>query len=337
MTAELTASTKEAISFLRSWHPNDTWVLSAIHPELGFIKTRGFDPHEYREAAKWVADWQGKRNLHFHVNPDIRAASDATTKSRKEHVMAAVSVHVDVDHGDHVLARLEFEYPDSIPGPPTAIIASGGGWQAFWRLRTPVAIQGDVAARAAVERANSGVSRVLGGDKCFTVDHLMRLPGTINLPNPKKRAAGRVPVVARLWGYWPERVYDLEDFPVGDADRSGERHAYEIEEYAAEPTTLNELNRDGVPQRLRLLIKRGRLKDETASDRSAHVCSVVVGLTRRGVPREQILDILLNPEYGISESILEKPDPDAEARRQIARIAAMLKQDDDFPDDLEDM
>ena len=40
----------------------------------------------------------------------------------------------------------------------------------------------------------------------------MRLPGTVNIPNAKKRKAGRVPVTAEGVVWEPDRVYPIEVF-----------------------------------------------------------------------------------------------------------------------------
>ena len=47
-----------------------------------------------------------------------------------------------------------------------------------------------------VERINRQLAADLGGDNCHNIDRIMRLPGTINVPNAKKRKAGRVPTLA---------------------------------------------------------------------------------------------------------------------------------------------
>ena len=97
-------------------------------------------------------------------------------------------MHVDVDiYDEATLAALRAFSPK-----PTVIVFSGGGYQALWRLSEPS------TDFERVEQTNIWLAEKLGGDNCHNIDRLLRLPGTINLPNAKKRAAGRVPVVARV-------------------------------------------------------------------------------------------------------------------------------------------
>ena len=42
-----------------------------------------------------------------------------------------------------------------------------------------------------VEAENRAIDAALGGDATFNIDRLLRLPGTLNFPNRKKRAKGR--------------------------------------------------------------------------------------------------------------------------------------------------
>jgi hypothetical protein len=46
------------------------------------------------------------------------------------------------------------------------------------------------------EELNLRIANALGGDKTHNVDRIMRIPGTINMPNKKKREAGRAPALA---------------------------------------------------------------------------------------------------------------------------------------------
>ena len=65
-----------------------------------------------------------------------------------------------------------------------------------------------------VELRNAKLAQDLGGDNCHNIDRIMRVPGTINVPNAKKRSQGRVEALA----YVVERhgnfdlLYDAHDF-----------------------------------------------------------------------------------------------------------------------------
>ena len=87
-----------------------------------------------------------------------------------------------------------------MPSWATVIIDSGGGYQAFWRLREPVVLTPNNVVE--LEGYNKRLAAALGGDDCHNLDRIMRLPGTINLPDAKKRERGRVPALARVvrWG-----------------------------------------------------------------------------------------------------------------------------------------
>src|SRR3546814_8532594 len=58
----------------------------------------------------------------------------------------------------------------------------------------------------------------LDADKAtINVDRLLRLPGTINIPNKKKRERGRQPLAASIMEL-SDRVFTLADFRSVDAD-----------------------------------------------------------------------------------------------------------------------
>jgi hypothetical protein len=47
---------------------------------------------------------------------------------------------------------------------PTKIIDSGGGFQAFWKLKEPVPINGEKALAKDAKLYNKGIEALLGGD-----------------------------------------------------------------------------------------------------------------------------------------------------------------------------
>ena len=70
MTSERTAA---SIAFLRRWAPDGPWVLTALCPHQGHIRTRAFTPDQLDAMAQWIEGWQqggDPRNLYFQPNTD---------------------------------------------------------------------------------------------------------------------------------------------------------------------------------------------------------------------------------------------------------------------------
>jgi hypothetical protein len=177
--------TSVAIGFLRNLHPN-RWDLAAIPPDGGRPEFQTFAPTEIQAATEWIEIRQGVSGLYHHVN-ELREGI-RNQKATKADIAAVLNLHADIDVNDEdTLNRIRSFVP-----PPTVIVFSGGGYQPIWVLREPS------IDFARVERINIAIAQILGGDDCHNVDRLLRLPGTINMPNAKKRAAGRVPTLARL-------------------------------------------------------------------------------------------------------------------------------------------
>lgn len=179
-------NTQAALAFLQAAHPNGPYHLVAI-AEGGGIEARTFDVAQVHEMQAWIEERQGKRNLYWHVNELRPEARDI--KAKKQDVARAVYMHVDIDDED-ALERIKSYNPR-----PTAVVFSGGGYQAFWRLSEPST---DLER---VERCNRKIAQDLGGDNCHNIDRIMRLPGTINVPNKKKRSVGRTEALAHAFPF----------------------------------------------------------------------------------------------------------------------------------------
>jgi hypothetical protein len=148
-------------------------------------------------ATEWAAaENERQRNVYWTVN---LAVAGCNKKPIKSDIVAARYIHVDIDPPkgsstfDKMAALAEL---CALSTPPSLIIDSGGGLQAFWRLAGP-------AAPEVVEELNRNVAARLGGDHCHNIDRLMRLPGTLNYPNAKKLASGRVVSLAKV-------IYDAD-------------------------------------------------------------------------------------------------------------------------------
>ena len=122
---------------------------------------------------------------------------------------------------------------DGFEPRPTVLVDSGNGIQALWRLKEPIQLskpvwdvgQGklgvsseDRSTIADVEARSEAMMHRLGA-KAGTqnIDRILRLPGTINLPNAKKRKEGRVACPANLYRIG-EEVHSLAAFPLSPAD-----------------------------------------------------------------------------------------------------------------------
>ena len=209
--------TPAALDFLDSWMPGGPWTLTAIEPDTKEIETRTFT--DVNRTQHWIDKWQGNRNIYFSVN---RPKAHLTKKAEKSDIGLCVGLHVDIDAPAGAdLGKVKPELISKLQTydlRPTAIIDSGGGAQGFWRLREPAVINGpDSITR--FEALNRGIENAVGGDHCHNIDRIMRVPGTLNIPDARKREKGRqiclASVVEREWA----RLYDPADFTPADTTK----------------------------------------------------------------------------------------------------------------------
>ena len=210
------AQATHALWFLGAFHPEGPWVLTAIHPETGDIETRTFLTGEEGPAAEWIARKNEQHNVYFSVNSPGRRLSK---KATREDIYVVPWLHADIDARageplDQEIERIRLLLTERCPTlPPTVIIFSGGGYQAFWKLQEPIETGGHLEAAEDVARYNRQLVNALDGDiTCPNADRIMRLPGTTNFPTPKKRARGRVPAQAEVYSFNEDLVYPLSKY-----------------------------------------------------------------------------------------------------------------------------
>lgn len=328
----ISADPDTAISFLQRWLPGGPWPLSFIVPD-GKISTETFGPADVdsgrlRERLLKAAS---RENCHFMTNT---AKGPLRKKASKSDIAQAVALHVDIDPrvGEEFAeerARILKVLQNFSPAP-SAVIDSGGGFQAFWRQRTPFEIDGDEVRCADFERYNRQLALELGGDHCQSIEHLMRLPGTINLPNAKKRERGRVPALAKLVSFDPDLVYDISQFrqsrAVPDAKQKG-RGTPQLRLLVNEGKTFSprEVDLDKLPKSVpdwtRVLIVKGDEEGKYKS-RSEAVFAALCALVRAGVDDEKMFDILMDRDFRISDHIYDQGDPQKAALKNIRSARA---------------
>jgi hypothetical protein len=190
-----------AVSFLERFHPGAPWALASFGPgdnEVGPART--FNASEKDAAYRFVLGLQGKHNVYFTVNGvRVRLMKKAAKADIAEihYLQVDADLNKEIDWSDpsvvsaekkRVLERLRAYRP-----PPTAIIWSGGGFQAFWRLSEIIAVNGDKEKMAPIERRMRRIEQAFDADPCHNVDRIMRLPGTINVLGPRKCARDASP------------------------------------------------------------------------------------------------------------------------------------------------
>jgi hypothetical protein len=313
-----------ALEFLRKFHPNGPWVLTAINPDRKGIETRTFTVEQEAYLRQWLETNNGNRNIYFLVNRPIRPL---TKKPAREDIAAVEWLHVDIDPREkhnideersRILRVLQQDRPADVPAP-TVITFSGGGYQAFWRLEQPIVIDGSLEKAEDAKRYNQRLESELGGDRCHNIDRIMRLPGTVNIPDAKKTEKGRTRTLAKLVEFDETRVYPLAEFKPAQpahADRTyaaGKPGQYggniNISGNVARVGNLAELDQYKVPERVKEIIAQGNIAEEPKerdNSRSAWLFDAVCGLVRCEVPDEMIFSIITDPGFGISASVLDK-------------------------------
>jgi putative DNA primase/helicase len=222
----------EPIQFLKQLDPDGWHNLVCIHPITEKLAGRTFPPGSWTEIRKWIAARIGRYNLYFSVNEPEPNARD--NKLSKQDIAAIRAIHVDIDPNEKDASRFTAERAriekivDELmcnsASPPSIVIGSGGGYQCFWKLseKLPAGSPGDGSHGDWAERQAAAISKLLGGDSTHDRSRLMRLTGTVNLPNAKKRAKGRTPAIACLESS-NDRTYSQDDLRTIAAPATSEK------------------------------------------------------------------------------------------------------------------
>jgi hypothetical protein len=239
--AKAVASAERAVTFLCELIGTGRLAVAAIVPD-GRIEGETFElPAESEALRIWVAPRLGCENLYFTLNePKPRVLQQGKAgRLRKDDVERIRGVAIDIDLRKSELAlpgglerererllKLAEEQQDALWGAPTLIINSGGGIQMFWLFREP--IENTPEARRTVEEQGRSLGRLFGSDAVQSIEHLFRIPYTLNLPDKKKRVLGRVMRASTIIHFDPSVRYDLDELNVGapTEERAAQQPAY---------------------------------------------------------------------------------------------------------------
>jgi RecA-family ATPase len=147
------------------------------------------------EAVDFVVQRNGG-NFNCYFTPNI-PTEDCGVKPSKSQIAALRGLHLDIDAPQTGELWDKAAILNGVKRfEPTYIVDSGNGIHAYWNFPEP--IEATPESVALVEALNRALIAKFGGDPAASnVDRLMRIPGTINWPDAKKRSKGRSPVMAR--------------------------------------------------------------------------------------------------------------------------------------------
>ena len=321
--------------FLQELRSNGPWVLTAILPDKppsnsGIHPTITITAKTIGEAQQFVAEHNGKRNLYYSTNP---TRHETRTKAAKTNIASIEYCLADLDPRDNespdkAKARYLGQLNGNFKPPPTVIVDSGNGIQCLWRLDPPIDLspypiltvkdekgkdklvlcpEAQLIVNDAEARTKALMLRLGSEAGTQNIDRILRLPGTINLPNKAKREKGCVECQTELISF-NGASYGLEAFPLPEPNEQGSseddgHHARQDEEAHG-----NKLER---------IICFGE-NGEFNSDRSRAVWWVVCEMVRCGCPDCVIGPTLLNRANKISAHIYDQADPLKYVRKQIA-------------------
>lgn len=319
-----------SLDFLRRFHPGRRWLLTAIDPDTRSIETRTFSEAVVPGLMKWLETQGATRNLYFSVGEPL---ADFSKKAERTDMARVWWFHVDVDPraGEDVaseqarsLALLK-NPPGGLP-PPTVIVFSGGGHQAFWALSQPIEIDGKEELAEDTKLYNLAIEVLLGADNVHDISRIMRLPGSVNRPDSKKRAKGRVEALAEVVEWHEDRLYDLSQFQKAPKVQKGNTSGFSsgavtISGNIRRFSTVDELPA-GVDDTTKLIIVQGIDPNEPTrfNSRSEWLFRVLCVMCRANMSNDDMYAIITDPAFGISASVLDKGSgAEKYALRQIER------------------
>jgi len=316
--------------------------LTCIQPDKKAIETRTFYQSTIGEMRKWLELYNGQRNLYFQINP---VKHKVTKKAARTDIKSVNYFHIDIDpesppedsttefkesflesEKQRCLGLLTDKLPEGIP-EPTIIIYSGGGYQGFWELNNPIPIDGKLELAEDAKRYNQQLETVFQADHCHNIDRLCRLPGTLNVPDAKKRKKGRKIVLAEVHKMNMGMTYDEDAFQKAPEVQVGKTSISTPSSVSVEISgnieRVDDVNDLDLRDRTKIIIVQGRLPDERKEDddsRSAWLFDALCGMARAGFTDDKMYSIITDPEFGISESVIDKgANAHKYATRQIAR------------------
>lgn len=274
-------SHSEIVDFFRNLYPVEPWpgairfdIMELWKDENGKKKAR-LRNRFFKSSLKEIADMEEtpaldilqQQGYHFFYTPALQMEGES---GHKDHSVAISALWCDVDHvtEEEMKQRLA-----GIPLYPTGVVRTGGGYHLYWKLDKYYEV--DESLEDIMRRIKAWV----GGDHTTNINRLLRVPGTWNC---KPEYEG--PQHVRLEQWSTAKTYKLSEF-----------------------------------YRTKIAYGEIRLKDEFKSkyilqgvcdlgqnpSRSERDYVIIKELLVAGHTEQEVVDIMMNPEFGCSDRAIE--------------------------------
>lgn len=302
--------------FLEEIHLEQDWIGAVITTNNKIF----FETIDKDSAIPFTQQWQSN-NIYYHLND----AEDKSSKPREHEIVLVRGLHIDLDAPrDMRPSQAKPALLDKLrkyAQQPSFIVDTGNGYQAVWLFNTPLVI-GEDASASDIRGRNKALATALGGDHCYDLGRLLRLPFTTNHPNATKQKHGRVKVSTKLVEFSGKR-YNLSDFEFEEATLSTEG-PWKVRYGPPEEIDLSKLKEDYIipPETLEVILT-GTCASYTGkfdSD-SDHAFRAAMSLHRLRVKPEVIKGLLTNPDLEISRHyyrLNRTRDPEIQADKTVA-------------------
>lgn len=284
-----------AADFLTELFGHQPIHLTAIIPD-GAARAQSFD--EPLDVQNWVNYQNQTSNIYFSVNS---VPAELNKKAKKTDLQFLRALHIDLDPDktadkDTERARLAVVIEGMSP-KPTAVVDSGNGYACYWVFKQPVPATDESIEW--LEGMNRALAIEYGGDMgTWNADRIMRLPGTINYPNAKKKQYGYGKTASQVVSIRPDYKYDWEQLierwePVGRAATEVGQYDREVGELSPEfeallATDINIATTwEGAPT-----------ENQQDMSRSGYDMVLLSQLKARGFTKEETFAILMLFPYG---------------------------------------
>jgi len=337
----------EVEKFLRLIAQDGPWRLAALVPDAEYPTGRRFTNID--AALAFVTEHDGKANIYITVNPAKDGVKPTKGKLAEKDIALGAFLWTDDDPDDlpddidrkdvtaveaywtrerDRLLTKAVNTPANLrlPSANTATF-TGGGVQCIWKLDTPYDLT-DPAQLAEYRALNAALAKRSGADDVQNADRWLRVPGTLNVLDAKKREAGRIEARAKLMPGSSGAARARQDFlKVLGSPQAGSpkpHGAPAVTPGSVAPidaglvprklASLDELDQWKVPKLCRDVIAHGydpedenRFTGKTKPPNSESQHYVTLELVRRGVPDDLILGIISDGTWRISAHVCRQP------------------------------